>query len=269
MKDLSAQTRSIRENILAMLVEAGSGHPGGSLGSVEIFASLYFNVIKHDPQNPFLPERDRVLLSAGHICPAWYATLAQAGYFEMGELLSLRKFGSRLQGHPEFQNGHSLPGIENTSGPLGQGLSQAIGLSLSLQLDNLPSHVFCVMSDGEQQEGQTMEGLLYAGSKNINNLTILIDRNNIQLSGNTKQILPIGDLGRRIRQFGWTVIEVDGHNTDQITKSCLKAKENKYHPTAIICHTTPGKGVYFMENKYQWHGKSLSRENYQKAIQEL
>jgi len=269
VKDLSTQTRSIRENILSMIAEAGSGHPGGSLGSVEIFASLYFNIINHDPKVPTLPQRDRVLLSAGHICPAWYATLAQAGYFEMGELLTLRKLGSRLQGHPEYKNGHSLPGIENSSGPLGQGLSQAIGLALSFKLDNLPNQVYCVMSDGEQQEGQTMEALLYAGSNNISNLTILIDRNNIQLSGNTKDILPLRDLGRRIRQFGWTVFEVDGHNTDQITNAALKAKDNKFSPSAIICHTTPGKGVSFMENDYTWHGKKLSKEDYQKALREL
>jgi len=269
VKDLSAQTRSIRENILAMLAEAGSGHPGGSLGSVEIFTSLYFNIIHHDPKNPTLPERDRVLLSAGHICPAWYATLAQAGYFEMGELLTLRKFGSRLQGHPEYKKGQSLPGVENSSGPLGQGLSQAIGLALSFKLDNLANQVYCVMSDGEQQEGQTMEALLYAGSNKIDNLTILIDRNKTQLSGTTKQILPLGDLGRRIRQFGWTVFEVDGHSTDQISQATLKAKKNKFHPTAIICHTTLGKGVSFMENDYIWHGKELSKEDYQRALREL
>jgi transketolase len=269
VQDLSAQTRSIRENILAMLVEAGSGHPGGSLGSVEIFASLYFNVIKHDPKNSTWNERDRVLLSAGHICPVLYATLAQARYFEMSELLTLRKFGSRLQGHPEFRNGKSLPGIENTSGPLGQGLSQAIGIALSFKLDKKPNHVYCVMSDGEQQEGQTMESLLYAGSNHVDNLTLLIDRNNIQLSGNTKNILPLGNFRQRIRSFGWHVIEIDGNNVDQITNACQKAKEIKFRPTAIICHTIPGKGISFMENKFEWHGKKITKEDYQKAISEL
>ena len=269
MQDLSAQTRSIRENILAMITEAGSGHPGGSLGSVEIFTALYFNVIKHDPKNSTWNERDRVLLSAGHICPVLYATLAQAGYFEMGELLTLRKFGSRLQGHPEFTNGKGLPGIENTSGPLGQGLSQAIGLSLAFKLDQKQNHTYCVMSDGEQQEGQTMEALLYAGSNHLDNLTILIDRNNIQLSGNTKDILPLGNFRQRLRSFGWHVIEVDGHNIEKITNACRKAKEVKFRPTAIICNTIPGKGISFMEGDFNWHGKKISPEDHQKALNEL
>lgn len=266
---LEEKAKSIRKNIIEMIYQAGSGHPGGSLGSVEIFTSLYFSVIKHDSQNPNWDERDYVFLSAGHICPVWYATLAEAGYFPKEELNTLRAFGSRLAGHPEFRKGETLPGIENTSGPLGQGLSQAIGLCHALKLDNKPNQVFCVMSDGEQQEGQNMEALLYAGSKKIDNLTILIDRNNIQLSGNTKEILPLGDLGRRIRLFGWTVLEVNGHSTKQIIEACSKAKENKYKPTAIICHTTPGRGVSFMENDFNWHGKTISDEDYQRALQEL
>jgi transketolase len=269
VKDLSAHTRSIRQNIITMIYEAGSGHPGGSLGTVEIFTALYFNVITHDPQNPYWNKRDRVLLSAGHICPVWYATLSQAGYFEMGELLTLRKFGSRLQGHPEYKNGQSLPGVENTSGPLGQGLSQAIGLALSFKMDSLPNQVYCVMSDGEQQEGQTMEALMFAGSNKVGNLTALIDRNNIQLSGTTKDIVPLGDLSGRIRKFGWTVIEVNGHNIEEITTACKKARQNKHRPTAIICHTIPGKGVSFMENQYEWHGKALSPEEYQQALNQL
>lgn len=269
MQDLSAQTLSIRKNILTMLTEAGSGHPGGSLGTVEMFASLYFNVIKHDPKNPHWEERDRVILSAGHICPVLYATLAQTGYFEISELQTLRKFGSRLQGHPEYEDGKSLPGIENTSGPLGQGLSQAIGIALSFKIDKKSNHVYCISSDGEQQEGQSMEALLYAGSNHIDNLTLLIDRNNIQLSGNTKSILPLGSLRQRIRGFGWHVIEVNGNNVEEVTEACLKAKKVKYRPTAIICHTVPGKGVSFMENDYVWHGKQLSKEDYQKAINEL
>lgn len=252
-----------------MLYQAGSGHPGGSLGAVEIFTSLYFNTIRHQPDNPNWEDRDYVFLSAGHICPVWYATLAEAGYFPKDELRTLREFGSRLPGHPEFRAGETLPGIENSSGPLGQGLSQAIGLCHSLKLDKKDNQVFCVMSDGEQQEGQVMEGLLYAGSNKIANLTILIDRNKIQLSGDTKNILPLGDLGRRIRQFGWTVLEIEGNNIKQINKACQTAINNRHKPTAIICHTTPGKGVSFMENKYIWHGKQITNEEYQKALSEL
>lgn len=269
MQDLPTISRSIRRQIIEMIHQAGSGHPGGSLGIVEILVSLYFSELKHQPLQPHWPERDYVLFSAGHLCPAWYATLAEAGYFPKEELLSLRKFGSRLPGHPEFSPRHHLPGIENSSGPLGQGLSQACGLIQALKLDGKTNRVYCLLSDGEQAEGQTMEALLYAGAHRLSQLTALIDINGTQLSGTTQQILPQGNLARRIRLFGWQVLEVGGHNFDELLPALRRAQATTQKPTAILCHTTLGKGVDFMENDYRWHGRGLTEQEKQQALAQL
>lgn len=252
-----------------MIHQAGSGHPGGSLGIVDILVSLYFSQLKHDPKKPTWSDRDYMLFSAGHLCPAWYATLAEAGYFPETELSTLRQLGSRLAGHPEYSTNKHLPGIENPSGPLGQGLSHAIGLALALKLDQKDNQIFCLLSDGEQAEGQTMEALLYAGSHKLSNITALIDQNGIQLSGDIKNILPQGDLTRRIRLFGWQVMEVDGHNFDDLIRAIQVAKQTTQKPTAIICHTISGKGVDFMEKDYRWHGKAPSQEEKDKALAQL
>lgn len=269
MQDLPQLSRAIRRQIVEMIYLAGSGHPGGSLGIVDILVSLYFNHLNHNPADADWLERDYLLFSAGHLCPAWYATLAEAGYFPKEELKTLRQFGSRLAGHPEFKPHQHLPGVENSSGPLGQGLSQAIGLALALKMDQKNNHVYCMMSDGEQAEGQTMEAMLFAGAHKIKGLTAIIDQNGIQLSGMVNDILPQGDLGRRIRQFGWQVIEIDGHSFAQLDQAFALAKNTTQKPTAIICQTIAGRGVDFMENDYRWHGKGLNQEEFEKAMAQL
>jgi transketolase len=267
-KKLEFIANEIRQDIIKMLVTAGSGHSAGSLGMADVFTALYFgDVVKYDPKNPALPDRDRVVLSAGHICPVLYATLAHAGFFPHSELASLRKLNSRLQGHP---HNLGLPGLENSSGPLGQGLSQAVGMAYAgLKINLQPWRVFCILSDGEHEEGQTWEAVMFAGKNNLRNLTALIDRNNIQIDGFTEDVMPLEPLADKYKAFGWTVLEVDGHNIREIVDACNKAKAIAENPTVIICHTIPGKGVDFMENHYEWHGMPPSREQAQKALKEL
>ncbi len=265
-RDLPAVALAIRQSIISMLVEAGSGHSAGPLGMADVFTSLYFNILKHRPSQPNWTERDYLLVSNGHICPVWYATLAEAGYFDKAELLTLRKLGSRLQGHPHF---HSLPGVENTSGPLAQGLSQAAGLALGLKMDGKPNRVYCVMSDGEHQEGQVWEAYLFAGARRLSNLTVLIDRNNIQIDGETEDVLPLQPLKHKLESFNWNVLDIDGHSFDHITSACKQALATRDRPTAVICNTIPGKGVAFMENNYEWHGKPPNREEAKTALQYL
>ncbi len=250
-----------------MLFEAGSGHPGGALGLADIFATLYFSILKHRPADPDWDGRDRVLLSNGHTNPVLYATLALAGYFPKDELLTLRRIGSRLQGHPHRG---ALPGIENTSGPLGQGLSQACGLAAGLRLQGKTNRVFCILSDGEHDEGQTWEAYLFGAKEKLVNLTVIVDRNNIQIDGRTEDVLPLDSLVEKIMAFGWHVLEIDGHNYDQILQalSILPTAEQQ-SPTAIICRTIPGKGVGFMENNYEWHGNKISEEDEKVALREL
>ncbi len=236
-----------------MLVAAGSGHSAGPLGMADIFTALYFHILKHDPKKPNDPKRDRVFLSNGHIAPIWYATLAHAGYLSRQEMLtSLRKLGSRLQGHPHRK---SLPPIENPSGPLGQGISQAVGYALAAQLDSANFETFCLMSDGELDEGQVWEAFMFAGNKKLHQLTVIIDRNNIQIDGLTEQIMPLESLRAKLEAFNWHVLEIDGHNLQAIIDACNSAKAIYERPVAIIAHTIPGKGVEFMEFKYEWHGK--------------
>jgi len=256
----------IRENLIKMLLEAGSGHPAGALGMADVLATLYFDVLKHDPSNPTWEERDRVVLSNGHICPGFYATLAEAGYFPKSELMSLRKIDSRLQGHPHY---NLEIGIENTSGPLGQALSQAIGMATAFKLDQKPNRVYCLMSDGEQQEGQNWEAFMYAGDRRLNNLTVLIDRNNIQISGYTEDVMPLQPFKHKLEAFRWNVLDIDGHNIEAIIDACHQAQAIQEQPTAIICNTIPGKDVDFMENLPYWHGKPPSKKEAAEAIDEL
>jgi transketolase len=257
---------SIRENVIRMLLEAGSGHSAGPLGMADVFTALYFSVLNHDPENPKWEGRDRVVLSNGHICPVWYATLAQAGYFPKEEIYTLRKINSRLQGHPHYG---SLPGVENTGGPLGQGLSQAIGMALAARMDSKKYHVYCLMSDGEHDEGQTWEAVLFAGKNKIANLTAIMDRNNIQIDGMTENVMPLEPLKEKYESFNWHVLEVDGHNIGAMIDACNLAKAVVEKPVMIIAHTIPGKGVDFMEFDYRWHGKPPNEEEAKLALREL
>src|SRR3990167_4314764 len=253
IRELEQKANEIRQDIVKMLVTAKSGHSAGPLGMTDVFTALYFGVMKYDPQNPAWPQRDRFVLSCGHICPVWYATLAHAGFFPHHELATLRKLGTRLHGHPHNE---VLPGAENSSGPLGQGLSQAAAMAYAgLNMKKEPWRVYCVMSDGEQQEGQTWEAAMFAGKNKLRNLTGFIDRNNIQIDGHTEDIMPLEPFADKWRAFGWHVLEVDGHNIREIIDAANEAKAIYEKPTVIICHTIPGKGVDFMEYRFEWHGK--------------
>lgn len=248
---LEEKANLIRQDIIKMLVAAGSGHSAGPLGMADVFTALYFNVLNHDPKRPNWEERDRLVLSNGHICPVWYATLAHAGYFPVAELKTLRKLGTRLQGHP---HGGSLPGVETTSGPLGSGLSQACGMALAGRMDGKKWWVYCLTSDGEHDAGNTWEAVMFANKYKLNNLTVIIDRNNIQIDGFTEDVMPLESLRAKYEAFGWYVLEVDGHNFEQIIAACNEAKAIYNKPVVIIAHTIPGKGVDYMEKDFKWHG---------------
>ena len=251
IRELSDHAADIRKTIIEMLAAAGSGHTAGPLGMADIFAALYFRVLKHDPKNPDWAERDRLILSNGHIVPVRYATMAHAGYFPVEECLTLRKFGSRLQGHPEYR---MLPGMETTSGPLGSGLSEASGIALAAGMDGKDVRVFCAMSDGEHEEGNIWEAIMFAGKYRLANLTGIMDRNNIQIDGNTEDIMPLEPLRDKYEAFNWHVIEVDGHNIPQFIAACDEAKAIREKPTLILAHTIPGKGIREIEGDYRWHG---------------
>ena len=250
-KNLELKADLIRQDIIKMLVAAGSGHSAGPLGMADVFTALYFNVLKQDPKKPEWEDRDRLVLSNGHICPVWYATLAHAGYFPVSELVTLRKFETRLQGHPHRG---TLPGIETTSGPLGSGLSQACGMALAFRMDGKKNWVYCLTSDGEHDAGNTWEAILFAGKYKLANLTVIIDRNNIQIDGNTEDIMPLEPVKQKYEAFGWHVLEIDGHNFEAIIDACNEAKAIQNKPVVIIAHTIPGKGVDFMEGDFRWHG---------------
>ena len=265
-KYLSEKANAIRQTIIEMLVAAGSGHTAGPLGMSDIFAALYFRVLKHDPKHPDWEARDRLILSNGHITPVRYAAMAHAGYFPLEECLTLRKFGSRLQGHPERDK---LAGLETTSGPLGSGLSQSAGYAYAARMDGRTFRVFCVMSDGEQQEGNTWEGAMFAGKYRLNNLTAIMDRNNIQIDGMTEDIMPLEPLREKYESFGWHVLEIDGHNIPQFVAACDEAAAIAEKPTLILAHTIPGKGIRAIERDFRWHGKPPSKEEGQKFLDEL
>ncbi len=263
---LEKKAEEIRETIVNMLVEAKSGHTAGPLGMADIFTALYFHVLKHDPKNPDWEERDRLILSNGHIVPVRYAAMARAGYFPIEETLTLRTFGSRLQGHPERMR---LPGLETTSGPLGSGLSQAAGMAYALRMDGKKNRIFCAMSDGEHDAGNIWEAVLWAGKNKLHNLVGIIDRNNIQIDGMTEDIMPLEPLPEKYRAFNWHVIEVDGHNIRQFIEACDEARAIVEKPTLIIAHTIPGKGVPDIEYDYKWHGKPPTKEEGKKFLKEL
>lgn len=256
----------IRRTIIEMLVAAGSGHTAGPLGMADIFAALYFHVLKHDSKDPGWPERDRLILSNGHTTPVRYAAMAHAGYFPVEECLTLRKFGSRLQGHPERDR---LPGLETTSGPLGEGLSQAAGMAYALRMDGQSNRVYCMMSDGEHDEGNTWEAILFAGKYRLANLTGIMDRNVIQIDGSTEDVMPLEPLRDKYEAFNWHVLEVDGHNIPQIIAACEEAAAIREKPTLIIAHTIPGKGVKEIEGDYRWHGKPPTKEEGERFLAEI
>jgi len=256
----------LREMVIEMLVEAKSGHSAGSLSAADIFTSLFFNVLDIDSKDPTYEKRDRFLLSNGHVCPILYAALAKRGFYDKSLLKTFRKIDSPLQGHPHFG---SIAGVENTSGPLGQGLSQAVGLALALSMNSNSARVYCLGSDGELQEGQIWEAAMFAANKNVINLTWIIDRNGIQISGNTESVNGVEPLRHKLEAFGWYVIEVDGHNIEELVNAFNLAKTITQRPTVLIAHTIPGKGVDFMEGRYQWHGKVPSTEEGKSALKKL
>lgn len=267
INELKYKSNDIRQDIISMLLEAKSGHSAGPLGMADVFASLYFNVMNHNPQDPKWDARDYLVLSCGHICPVLYAALGEAGYFPKEELMTLRKFGTRLHGHP---HNLALPGLETSSGPLAQGASQAVGIAYGLMMDRKKSRrVYLIMSDGEQQEGQTWEAVMFAGKNKLHNITAIMDRNNIQIDGYTEDIMPLESLRAKYEAFNWHVLEVDGHNHQQIINACMEAKAIYEKPTIIIAHTIPGKGVDFMEYDYKWHGSPPNKEQAALALSEL
>ncbi len=266
IKELEQRANDIRETIIAMLVEAGSGHTAGPLGMADIFTAFYFHILNHDPKNPDWEDRDRLILSNGHIAPVCYAAMAHAGYFPLEETLTLRKFGSRLQGHPERLR---LPGLETTSGPLGSGLSQAAGYTYGARMDGKKFRVYAFLSDGEHDAGNTWEGILFAGKNKLANLTAVIDRNNIQIDGYTEHIMPLEPLAEKYRAFNWHVIEIDGNNIRQCVDAAEEAKAIYEKPTVIIAHTIPGKGIKEIEFDYTWHGKPPTPEEGKKFLHEL
>jgi len=266
IKFLEEMANAIRQDIIEMVVHAGSGHVGGPLGMADVFAALYFHILKHDPKKPDWPDRDRVVLSNGHICPVLYATMARAGYFPVEELATLRQFGSRLQGHPHRT---SLPGLETTSGPLGSGLSQAVGMAICAKMDNKKINIYGLMSDGEQDCGQTWEAVMLAGKLKLDNLTCLIDRNNIQIDGLTENIMPLEPLREKYEAFNWHVLEINGHNFVEIVNAYEEAQAIFEKPVVIISHNIPGKGVDFMEFQYPWHSKTFKPEEAREALNQL
>ena len=257
----------IREDIIRMLERAGSGHSAGPLGLADIFTAFYFEILKHDPKQPDWEERDILLLSNGHCVPVRYATMAHAGYFDRQELLTLRRLGSRLQGHPERLR---LPGMENTSGPLGCGLSQAAGMALGLRMDNNSQrHIYVVLGDGEQDEGNVWEAAMLIGKYKLSNITAVTDRNNIQIDGPTEEVMPLEDLRSKWEAFGWHVLEVDGNNIEAFIDAVNMAKAISEMPVMILAYTVPGRGVDFMENDYRWHGSPPNHDQAKQALKEL
>jgi transketolase len=266
IKSLEEKAAQIRKDTVESVIKAGSGHIGGSLGMADIFTALYFHVLNHNPKKPEWAERDRVILSNGHICPVQYAAMAHAGYFPVGELKSLREFGTRLQGHPHRT---ALPGMETSSGPLGSGLSQVVGMALGAKMDDKKFQVYCLMSDAEQQAGQVWEAAMLAGKHKLDNLTAVIDRNNIQIDGMTEDVMPLEPLRQKYESFNWHVIEINGHNFEEIVSAFNTAKAVYEKPVLILAHTIPGKGVDFMEFDYKWHSKAFKPEEAKEALRQL
>ncbi len=270
LSELKNIANLVRQDIIRMTTAAGSGHPGGSLGMADIFTALYFKILKHNHELPHWKDRDRIILSNGHICPVLYATLAERGYFSLHLLKKFRQINSPLQGHPHQ---HSLAGIENSSGPLGQGLSIACGLALGAKLNKQNYQIFAITSDGEHDEGQTWEAVMLANKYKLNNLINIVDLNGIQIDGYTKNIMPLGDLKAKYQSFGWQVLTCDGHNMKDIINTLTKAKNPsttlRAQPVVILAKTILGKGVSFMENNFDWHGKAPNKQETELALNEL
>ncbi len=265
--ELELIANDIRQDIIKMLLEAKSGHSAGPLGLTDIFTALYFNVMKHDPKNPDWDDRDILILSNGHCTPVRYATMARAGYFDRAELMTLRKLGSRLQGHPERTK---LPGVETTSGPLGSGLSQAAGMATAMRMDGQHHRwVYVITGDGELNEGNIWEAAMFIGKNKLNNLITIVDRNNIQIDGPTETVMPLEDLRGKWEAFGWHVLEIDGNDVEAVIDACSMARAIVEKPVVIIAHTIPGKGVDFMEYDFHWHGSPPNAEQAKTALKEL
>ena len=265
INELKKKAVHIRKDILTMLEKAGSGHTGGSLSLVEIFIALYFYKARHNPKDPTWRERDKIILSKGHGCPALYAVLADAGYFPREELWSLRKLGSRLQGHPQI----GLPGVEISSGSLGQGLSVANGMALANKMDGIKSKVYCIMGDGETNEGQIWEAAMTAAHYKLNNVCGIVDFNRMQIDGFCCDIKGLEPFAKKWQAFGWDAKEIDGHNLEQLMRALDEADKIKGKPQIIIAYTVKGKGVSFIENRVKWHGIAPKKEELEKALKEL
>lgn len=272
LRELNTKANDIRMSVIEMLIAAGSGHTAGPLGMADIFTLFYFHILKHDPKNPDWEERDRVVLSNGHICPVLYATMAHAGYFPKEELVTLRKFGSRLQGHPHREY---MPWLETSSGPLGSGLSQAVGMAIADRIDKKDKdrYIYTFMSDGELNEGNSWEAIMLAGKEKLRNLVAIVDRNNIQIDGFTEETMPLESLHNKWRAFNWHVIETGGHDFQALDSAVSEAQAVYGKPIVIIAHTIPGKGVPEFERDFKWHGydpdNKKAKEDYNKALKEL
>lgn len=266
--ELKQKANDIRKSIVMMLAEAGSGHTAGPLGMADIFALFYFHILHHTPKNPAWKDRDRVILSNGHICPVLYASMAHAGYFPIEELDTLRKFGSRLQGHPHRD---FLPALETSSGPLGEGLSQAVGMALADRIDKKMESrfIYCFLGDGELDEGNNWEAMMLAAKYKLGNIIAVVDRNRIQIDGDTETVMPLNPLSNKFKSFNWQVLEVDGHDFRKLNEAIFKAQDELERPSIIIAKTVPGKGVKEWENDYHWHGKPPTKIEAEMALREL
>lgn len=265
-KEIELKANSIRESIMQMLLTAGTGHSAGPLGLADVFAVLYFRILKIFPTDPWSMDRDFLFLSNGHVCPVLYSTLAEADFFDKSELPTLRRMSTRLQGHPHLK---SLPGVENTGGPLGQGISQAVGMALGLRMQNRRNRVVCVTGDGEHNEGQVWEAIMLAAKYKLSRLCVVVDRNNIQIDGFTEDVMPLNDLKAKYEAFGFHVIEVDGHNVQALSEAFGEADSVYERPTCVIARTVPGKGVNFMERDYHWHGIPPNSDQAREALKDL
>lgn len=265
IEELKRKANNLRKDILIMTTEAGSGHPGPSFSCIDIITALYFHHMRHNPKDPKWTDRDRFVLSKGHGCPALYVALAEAGYFSKKELSSLRKLGSLLQGHPDM----ITPGVEIPTGSLGQGLSAAVGMALAGKLDNKDYHIYALIGDGEEDEGNIWEAIMSAAKYKLDNLTAIIDRNNVQVDGPTEEVMPLNPLQDKWRAFRWDVLEIDGHNMEEILDGLDKAMKIKGEPTVIIAHTIMGKGISFMEGNSKYHHRTLAKEELSLALKEL
>lgn len=266
MEELKKIACQIRKDVVTSVYLAGAGHPGGSLSASDLFVYLYFRELNINPQNPKMEDRDRFVLSKGHVAPAYYATLAHRGYFPIGDLTGLRKLGSHLQGHPCMSH---TPGVDMSSGSLGQGLSCAVGMALANKMDGLDGRVYCLCGDGEIQEGQIWEAAMFAASRKLDNLVVIVDNNNLQIDGTIEEVCSPYPIDKKFEAFNFNVININGHDFDDIEQAFLKARKHKGKPTVIVAKTIKGKGVSFMENKASWHGTAPNTQQYKQAIDEL